>query len=379
MNCRIVQLREVTNNLDGKRKPLNEQQRNEIKGKGKYPYYGANGVIDYIDSYIFDEKILCIAEDGGSWGYKDKCSYIVNEKCWVNNHAHVLTAKEYMNLEYLRYYLNYDDLSSFITGTTRGKLTKKSLENIKIPLPPMETQKKIAEVLDKSQELIDKRKEQIEKLDQFLQSVFLDMFGDPVKNPKGWEIKNFKEGIREIKYGTSSPPNFTEKGINFIRATNIKKGRIIEKQMKYITEDEGKKIEKCKLETGDIIIVRSGVNTGDSAYIPEIYHGSYGGYDLIVKLRESMLHYVYIIALLNSSYLCKIIKPLTRRAAQPHLNSKQIQDLNIIYPPLDLQNKFAQIVEKTEQQKELLHKSLTEMENNFNSILQKAFKGELFN
>ena len=112
-------LDEITINLDNLRKPLNSQQRQEISKKKMYPYYGANNLMDYIDEYIFDEEILCVAEDGGSWGYKERCSYIVNEKCWVNNHAHVLKAKENLNLKYLNHYLNYNDLNRKITGTTR--------------------------------------------------------------------------------------------------------------------------------------------------------------------------------------------------------------------------------------------------------------------
>ena len=131
---------EITENLDNLRKPLNSIQRSRISQKKLYPYYGANSLIDYVDEYIFDEEILCVAEDGGSWGYKEKCTYIVNEKCWVNNHAHVLRAKDNLNIAYLSYYLNYNDLNSHITGTTRGKLTKSALSNIEILLPELEKQ-----------------------------------------------------------------------------------------------------------------------------------------------------------------------------------------------------------------------------------------------
>ncbi|WP_298042389.1 restriction endonuclease subunit S, partial [uncultured Clostridium sp.] len=163
---------QITENLDNLRKPLNSIERNKISKKKLYPYYGANNLMDYVDEYIFDEEILCVAEDGGNWGYTEKCTYIVNEKCWVNNHAHVLKAKDNLNIAYLSYYLNYNNLNSYITGTTRGKLTKTALSNIEILLPELEKQNIIVEILDKAQKLIDKRKEQIKELDDLVKSQF---------------------------------------------------------------------------------------------------------------------------------------------------------------------------------------------------------------
>ena len=204
------------------------------------------------------------------------------------------------------------------------------------------------------------------------------MFGDPILNTKGWLTCELREGIKDIKYGTSTPPIFLEVGIPFVRATNIKVGKIIKNDMKYISEDEASKIEKCKLELGDTIIVRSGANTGDNAYVTEEYVGAYGGYDIIFKLNDKF-NYVFINAILNSTYRDVVIQPLTRRAGQPHLNSEQIQSLIIMNPPIELQNQFADFVNHVDKLKFEMEKSLEEMENNFNSLMQKAFKGELFN
>ncbi|MDK0501152.1 restriction endonuclease subunit S [Clostridium perfringens] len=176
------------------------------------------------------------------------------------------------------------------------------------------------------------------------------MFGDPITNSKEWNTFELREGIKEIKYGTSKPPIFSEEGIPFVRATNIKFGRIIENDMKYISEYEAEKIEKCKLSLGDTIIVRSGANTGDNAFVSEEYVGSYGGYDIIVKLNEK-INYIFLNALLNSIYRETIIQPLTRRAGQPHLNSEQIQSLVIYNPPIELQNQFADFVKQVDKLK----------------------------
>ncbi|MGU8642142.1 restriction endonuclease subunit S [Clostridium perfringens] len=263
------------------------------------------------------------------------------------------------------------------TGIINIKLND-YLNNTEITIPNLEVQNRIAEVLNKTQELIDKRKEQIESLDELVKSKFIEMFGDPITNSKEWNTFELREGIKEIKYGTSKPPIFSEEGIPFVRATNIKFGRIIENDMKYISEYEAEKIEKCKLSLGDTIIVRSGANTGDNAFVSEEYVGSYGGYDIIVKLNEK-INYIFLNALLNSIYRETIIQPLTRRAGQPHLNSEQIQSLVIYNPPIELQNQFADFVKQVDKLKFELEKSLKELEDNFNSLMQKAFKGELFN
>ena len=90
----LVSLKDIVNNLDNKRVPLNSSQRQLKESKPLYPYIGANNIMGYIDEYIFDEKILCVAEDGGSWGYNQRCAVLYNEKVWVNNHAHILKEKE---------------------------------------------------------------------------------------------------------------------------------------------------------------------------------------------------------------------------------------------------------------------------------------------
>ena len=264
------------------------------------------------------------------------------------------------------------------TGATIPHIQRRALEDIKIPKISLNKQIEIKNIINKAQELIDKRKEQIQDLDELVKSQFIEMFGDPITNPKGWNTCELREGIKEIKYGTSTPPVFSEEGIPFVRATNIKAGRIIENDMKYISEEEAKKIEKCKLALGDTIIVRSGANTGDNAFVSEEYVGAYGGYDIIVKLNEK-INYIFLNAILNSVYRDIIIQPLTRRAGQPHLNSEQIQSLVIFMPPIELQNQFADFVKQTDKLKFEMEKSLKELEDNFNALMQKAFDGELFN
>ena len=117
--------------LDSKRIPVTANKRRN----GKYPYYGANGLQDYVDDYIFDDELVLLAEDGGNFNSKDKpIAYRVSGKCWVNNHAHVLKPKQGINVDYLCYALMYYDVSGLVNGATRQKLTQATMRKMKIPV-----------------------------------------------------------------------------------------------------------------------------------------------------------------------------------------------------------------------------------------------------
>ena len=138
---------------DDCRKPINDGVRGSMKEGELYPYYGATGVVDYINDYITDEELLCIAEDCGNYKAGEDSSYIINGKAWVNNHAHLVKAKQCCEIKYLHQYLKITDLMPYVSGTTRLKLTQKKMKEIPVLLPSIELQNKfvsIAEQADKS-------------------------------------------------------------------------------------------------------------------------------------------------------------------------------------------------------------------------------------
>lgn len=143
----VKKIENLCNILDSQRKPLNSKERNMMKGS--IPYYGANSIVDYIDSYIFDDEIILIAEDGGNFDeYKDKpIAFYVSGKCWVNNHAHVLSAKVRDMSKWIFYSLEHKNITEIIQGGTRAKLNQKDLRNILIPVGPMEEICEISNVL----------------------------------------------------------------------------------------------------------------------------------------------------------------------------------------------------------------------------------------
>ena len=166
-----VLLEDVVFVKDDCRKPINEGVRSEMKEGELYPYYGATGVVDYINDYITDEELLCVAEDCGNYNAGEESAYIIHGKAWVNNHAHLVKMKEGCDIKYLYYYLKIANLMPYVSGTTRLKLTQKKLKEIPVVLPTTDKQKAfvaIAEQADKSKFELQKS---IEAIDAVIKSL----------------------------------------------------------------------------------------------------------------------------------------------------------------------------------------------------------------
>ena len=265
-----------------------------------------------------------------------------------------------------------DDMTSQATGASYPAVSSGIVKSSTIPDYPIEKQKLIADCLDKVSELIALRKEQLAKLDQLVKSRFIELFGDPVADSMHWGQVPLSHYLKSIRYGTSTPPSFSETGYEFIRATNIKNGKIVSSDMKFISEEEAQKIEKCKVLGGEMIIVRSGVNAGDTCIITAEHRGQYAGYDMILVFAEE-LHPVFANVLINTEYMDRVVKPLTRRAAQPHLNSEQVQSLPMIQVPYEQQKEFATFVEQTDKSKLAIQQSLDKLELLKKSLMQEYF------
>ena len=154
MEFREYRFDEVSINYDKKRIPLSSAQRE--KRKGNYRYYGAQGVIDYIDDYIFDGTFLLIAEDGENLkSKKQNIAQVVNGQFWVNNHAHIVMGNNLCDTYYLCYLINCMDLSGYVTGSAQPKLSQANLNAVKLLLPQIEMQKKIVDYLSKIDEKIE--------------------------------------------------------------------------------------------------------------------------------------------------------------------------------------------------------------------------------
>lgn len=251
----MARLEEVCEILDSKRIPITASDRT----KGPYPYYGANGIQDYVSDYIFDDDLVLLAEDGGNFGSKEKpIAYRVSGKCWVNNHAHVLKPKQGLNVDYLCYSLMFYDVSGLVNGATRQKLTQADMRSMEIPMRTIKEQENIVSLLNFAYNLISLRKRQLQKLDDLVKARFVEIFGDCKANPMGWKTKAL-EDISEV--GSSKRvfvEELQEKGIPFFRGTEIgalAEGKTISPEL-FITPEHYKELIGAtgKPQVGDLLM-----------------------------------------------------------------------------------------------------------------------------
>ena len=371
-----ARLSDVVEFLDSRRKPVKASDRIE----GPYPYYGANGQQGTINDYIFNEPLVLVAEDGGHFGVADRpIAYLVSGKYWVNNHAHVLKPKEGLDINYLFRHLQFYDVTKYITGSTRKKLTKSDASRIELTIPPIEEQRRIAAILDKADAIRQKRKSALTLADTFLRATFLDMFGSPVTNPKGWEIGTIRDLVTEAKYGTSAKADPQEGEYPVLRMGNITySGDMKLSDLKYIDLSEKDK-KKYLVQKDDILFNRTNSKelVGKTTVFDLEDAYAYAGYLVRLRTNDKADPY-YISGYLNSSHgkatlmgMCKNI------VGMANINAQEVQDIKIALPPIELQKKYREAVNKVKLSKVQMNEAVTQAETLFASLSQRAFKGEL--
>lgn len=170
-----IELEEVCENLDSRRVPIEKSERKS----GPYPYYGASGIVDYVDSYIFDEHLLLISEDGANLEARvTPIAFSVSGKIWVNNHAHVLRFRNMSTQKFVELYLNTTSIENYITGAAQPKLTQKALNSIHIPLPNLDLQDRIVTQIEREQNIVNSNKQLIEIFEQRIKDRIAEVWGE---------------------------------------------------------------------------------------------------------------------------------------------------------------------------------------------------------
>jgi type I restriction enzyme S subunit len=207
--------------LDSKRIPVKEDDRQ--KRLGSVPYYGANGQVGWIDEPLFNEPLLLIAEDGGHFGEPEKgVAYTIRGPAWVNNHAHVLRPDgEKVLVDFLGYRFRHFDFLPYITGTTRAKLTQRDLMRVEVPVPPLAEQGRIVELLDEADELRKIRAKADQHTGALIPALFHAMFGDPVENPKGWDVQPISSFVTDLYGGRNVNPAGADEAAGRFRVLKI--------------------------------------------------------------------------------------------------------------------------------------------------------------
>ncbi|MFG6360548.1 restriction endonuclease subunit S [Taurinivorans muris] len=271
------------------------------------------------------------------------------------------------------------ELISKGTGSTFKAINKQILFDLKIPLPPLEEQEKIAMVLDKVSELIEKREQQLAKLDELIKSRFVEMFGDPVTNSNDWNKEQLKNITKKI--GSGSTPkggkgSYYTEGISLIRSLNVHNGKFEYKDLAYIDELQAKQLNNVMVEEQDVLFNITGASVARSCIVPKnLLPARVNQHVTIIRCNLEQLNPIFLNQqLLNASYQNFLIfLGESNGATRQALTKEQIENFFVIVPPLELQNQFAEFVEQTEKIKVAINSSLDKLK-----ILKKALMQRFF-
>ena len=272
-----------------------------------------------------------------------------------------------INIKYYYYFFAIQKikLNNLGRGSTFLELNADEIKGFKAPFPSLSEQNKIVAYLDKElstiDNLIEKKSKQIKLLEEkkknFInQSVTKGLNSDaPMKNsniewlgllPKHWQVVKLKYFI-DINYGLSQPPEYVENGTPLIRATNVFRGKISKKGLVFIDLEQLNSNKKIVLKQGDIIIVRSGAYTADSAIITKEYEGSIAGFDMVIRTKNNLIPDFLSFVLLSKYMLVDQLLPLRVRAAQPHLNAEEVSNTYLFLPSVVEQNEIVKKLQET--------------------------------
>lgn len=273
-------------------------------------------------------------------------------------------------------------INEYVTGTTRKRISRGNLSKIKIFLPPLEEQRRIAAILDQADELRQKRQEAINKLDELLQATFIDMFGDPIKNPKKWE-RTIAAKFLKIQNGYAFPSkNFTTDGIPVIKIGNANKNGFNTEKLDFVRPSNCEKFHQYELKAGDLLLSLTGtVGKDDYGNITEV-SDEYDTYYLNqrvakIDIDNNIVMKNYIKYLFSQKSIKYYLTKNNRGIRQANINNSDIYNLTPPIPPMVLQQKWNKIVNSIEDQKQKLQEQLEQQNNLFHSLQQQAFNGTL--
>lgn len=352
--------------LDSMRIPITASERKS----GSYPYYGANGIQDYVADYIFDDELVLLAEDGGNFGSKTKpIAYRVSGKCWVNNHAHVLKPKKDFNVDYLCYSLMFYNTDGLINGATRQKLTQATMRQMLIPQRAYQEQCDIVAQMNKVNLIIKTRQNQLQKLDELVKARFVELFGDLKSNPMEWPVVPFTEFAKIDGNMTTDYEKYAD--YPHIGIDSIEKGTGALKGYRTVRED-GVISGKYIFTPQHIIYSKIRPNLNKVA-LPD-FEGLCSADAYPILPNHSNCNRVFLAIALRSEYFLEYILQFSSRTNLPKVNRKEITGFRMPLPPLKLQEQFAAFVEQTDKSKVAVQKSLDEAQLLFDSLMQQYFE-----
>lgn len=303
---------------------------------------------------------------------------IINEPIYAIKNVALFKPKKHLS-KFLYYWLQSDFVKKKFLNDAKGGTQKfvslTYLRALPIPLPSLQKQKQIAQILDKAQKLISLRKESILKLDELSKSVFIDMFGEPVSNPKEWEFEKMENLISLITYGLTVRPKYEKIGIPLISAKEIRNGTIDFINAPKISEEDFMKLrDKTKPTKDDILYSKTG-SIGHSALVKESIDFAVTQNAARIVVQKEKILAVFLLNFLRTDKMIRIAKNEAKGNAVKDLQLGVMKKFIVYLPPIYLQKKFVKIIEKIEQQKKLYEEELEKLQYNFDALLQKSFQG----
>ena len=346
-------------------------QRQVENENGKYPIYGSGGIMGRADDFICDAETVVLGRKGSI-----NNPIFVDEPFWNVDTAFGLVAhKDVLLPKYLYYFCVNFDFERLNTTVTIPSLTKANLLQVEISVPDMDKQRYIVGILDKVCHLIELRQQELHELNQLVKSRFIELFGDPATNPKGWTTKpllnmgyckngmNFHTGDNGIEMHCLGVGDF--KDLSIIDGTE---------SLPVVSLNEAPP-EESMLRDGDIVFVRSNGNTALVGRCLVVYPHStpttYSGFCIRYRLTSSEVNTTYLLRVLKTDSMRR--KMAGRGANIQNLNQQILAALNIPVPPIEQQQQFAAFVEQTDKSKLAVQKSLEELEILKKSLMQQYF------
>lgn len=304
---------------------------------------------EYPEEYVLTPGDLLIGMDGEFNIARWKI-----DGALLNQRVCRIKAKDNADEEYLRFALSkalkvIERRTSFVTVK---HLSAKELNKLEIPVPAYEEQKRISFILRKIEEIIESRQVELNAFDNLIKARFVEVFGEPIANPKGWEVRPLKELSSLITNGNTpkgGSENYVESGIMFLRSQNVWRNRIELDDVAYIDEDTHKSMKKSSLHNKDILITKTGrINTENSSlgraalFIGEDDSANINGHVYLVRLTEKVVPEFVVTILTGEAYRKYIRKVCVGGIDKRQINVDQVEDFPIIMPPLEQQQQFAE-------------------------------------
>jgi type I restriction enzyme S subunit len=282
---------------------------------------------------------------------------------------------------YVSTYLNSPYGKTYLFNKAKPSINMSNISaseflKIPLPLPPLEEQRRIATILDKADAVRRKRKEAIALTEELLRSAFLEMFGDPVTNPKGWEVVTVNDVVSDVRDGPHVSPEYSDDGIPILSTRNIRPAQLVMEGVKYVSKETySKLVKQFKPRCGDVLLTKGGT-TGFAKAVD--WDWSFAIWVHIAALRPTpKIRPEFLEASLNSPNCYMQSQRYTHGIANKDLGLTRIRKIQLSLPPLHLQDQYCNVRRRLLNQLAIQQKSLSESNDLFNSLLQRAFRGEL--